>query len=181
MEQLTTACAELLLQLETTIMSLTDEEFVRPSDALGGSSIGQHVRHTIEFFGCLAEGMASGVVNYDKRPRSNAIENDRREALSALRMIGQFVDPVEVNKDLTLEVCYRKETEEFCRIGTSYHRELAYNLEHAVHHMAIIRIAIRDVASQMELSTNFGVAASTIRFQTSGVNTSPADCAGALR
>lgn len=169
MEQLTYACSELLVQLEAAIASLTDDEFSIPSSALGGSTIGQHIRHTIEFFLCLERGLTSGVVNYDKRDRSPAIENDRRVALGTLSAVREWVESITTDKELLLVACYRSNTEDICRIGTSYYRELAYNLEHAVHHMAIIKIGIRDVAGHVELAPDFGVAASTSRFQGSGM------------
>ena len=42
-------------------------------------------------------------------------------------------------------------------------RELVYNIEHAIHHMALIKIGIKEVAPQLQLPEGFGVANSTIR------------------
>ena len=48
-------------------------------------------------------------------------------------------------------------------INTSLHRELQYNIEHAVHHLAIIKIGIKSLEDSFKLDDNFGIAASTIR------------------
>jgi hypothetical protein len=42
-------------------------------------------------------------------------------------------------------------------------RELMYNIEHTIHHLAIIKIGLNAVAPQIALSEHFGVAPSTIR------------------
>jgi hypothetical protein len=57
------------------------------------------------------------------------------------------------------------ENEECITIETNYFRELTYNIEHAVHHMAIMKIGIREVAGQVVIPTSFGVATSTIRYR----------------
>jgi hypothetical protein len=44
-------------------------------------------------------------------------------------------------------------------------RELAYDLEHSIHHQAIIKIAMKNLNSEYALNENFGVARSTIRFR----------------
>jgi len=43
------------------------------------------------------------------------------------------------------------------------HRELQYNIEHAVHHLAIIKIGVKTLEDSFKLDDNFGIAASTIR------------------
>jgi hypothetical protein len=42
---------------------------------------------------------------------------------------------------------------------------LVYNIEHAVHHMAIMKIGIREVADYINLPDNFGIAVSTLRYR----------------
>jgi hypothetical protein len=49
-------------------------------------------------------------------------------------------------------------------IPSNYYREIAYNLEHTIHHMALIRVGINEV-SMIELPQDFGVAYSTIKYR----------------
>ncbi|HOX82724.1 MAG TPA: hypothetical protein PLS08_06825, partial [Chryseolinea sp.] len=66
-------------------------------------------------------------------------------------------------KPLKLDVGYDLHNEDYITINTTSTRELVYNIEHAVHHMAIIKIGIREVAHYVTLPPDFGIAASTLR------------------
>lgn len=164
MSQLIHASRSILNQLSDAINQLTDKEFVRPSQTLSGSSIGQHLRHTLEFFICLEQGLDSGVINYDKRGHDKTIESNRTLALAAISRIHSFVGQQAEDKTLILEASYDS-GHEVASVNTSYFRELTYNIEHAVHHMAIMKIGIHEVADRVMLPADFGVAASTIRYK----------------
>ena len=47
---------------------------------------------------------------------------------------------------------------------TSYHRELLFNLDHCIHHQALIKVAIITM-NEVEISKDFGVSYSTIDFR----------------
>jgi hypothetical protein len=68
------------------------------------------------------------------------------------------------DKEMILEASYSDVETEPLRIPTNYYREVAYNLEHTIHHMALIRVGIREVSS-VELPADFGVASSTIKYR----------------
>jgi uncharacterized damage-inducible protein DinB len=161
--KLVSACNEILHQLSDLVHSLTDEDFSRPSRALSNSTIGQHLRHTLEFFICFEQGCKTGVINYDKRNHDKSIETNRRLAAETIRRITGFVSNLEENRPLSLEVSYDLEKEKFESLHTTTARELVYNIEHAVHHMAIMKIGINEIAPYIKLPAGFGIAASTIR------------------
>jgi hypothetical protein len=163
MSQLIKAAHTILDQLSDAIRQLTDVEFRNPSQVLSGSSVGQHLRHTLEFFICLEQGLNTGVINYDKRGHDKMIECDRDLALEVIHRIHSFVGEQVADQDLTLEASYNGHG--VVAVSTSYFRELTYNIEHAVHHMAIMKIGIKEVADRVALPTDFGVAASTIRYR----------------
>jgi hypothetical protein len=149
-------------QLTEAIQGLTPNQYVQPCRALSDSSIGQHIRHIIELFQCLEEGYASGTVEYDKRRRDPAIETNRQRAASLLKDIASNLH--RENKDLLLIAAYQENPLQTLTIPTNYLREMAYNLEHTIHHMALVRIGIREI-SQMQLPDHFGVAPSTIHYR----------------
>jgi uncharacterized damage-inducible protein DinB len=163
--KLTQACTEILLQLSDLVNSLSDEQFTKPSKALSQSTIGQHLRHTLEFFICFEDGFYSGVINYDKRGHDKLIETDRELAAATIERILGFLSNIDVDKPLRLEVNYDVDKDQFETLDTTSSRELVYNIEHAVHHMAIMKIGVHDIAGHLRLPANFGIAASTIRHQ----------------
>lgn|SRR5574343_20722 len=148
------------VQLNGTLQHLSDLEFITPCRHLSNNTIGQHVRHIIELFQCLEQGYEGGVVNYEKRKRDASIETDKNLAISLLKQIASGLD--KPNKDMKLQAAYYDEAEAAVSIDTNYIREVAYNLEHTIHHMALIRVGINEVSS-VTLPEDFGVASSTVK------------------
>jgi len=162
---LTTACTHILAQLNDLVVQIDEHDFTKPSITLNHSTVGQHIRHTLEFFICFDHGYEKGVVNYDKRAHDKLIESDKFIALAAINRITEFVNGFNTDKPLTLEVGYDLDSDSFVTIQTNAVRELVYNIEHAVHHMAIMKIGVKEVASYIALPKDFGIAASTVRYQ----------------
>ncbi len=149
-------------QLVSAISQLTAEEYGRPCKTLFNASIGQHVRHVIELHYCLFTGYETGNVNYEERKRDTRIETDREFAVGLMNTIIQEID--RPDKELLLYTCCNESQAETFPVKTNYFRELIYNLEHTVHHMALIRIGINEVAI-LPLPEGFGVASSTIKYR----------------
>lgn len=149
-------------QLSDTLFHLTDDEYQKPSTILFNATIGQHIRHIIELFQCLENGYREGIVNYEKRKRDSKIESDRSFAAQLLNEIYQQLD--KPNKELLLEAEDYGDSPMVVALPTNYYREIAYNLEHTIHHMALIRVGVSEVSS-ICLSNDFGVAYSTIKFR----------------
>ena len=168
MMQLLGACKSILDQLEDVVMQINAQDYSKPSVTLSSSTLGQHLRHTLEFFLCLESGFEIGLVNYDKRNHDKLIESDKFIALAFLDRIRHFVSNHSEDKMLKLEMAYERDSENWLTIETNYWRELVYNIEHAVHHMAIMKIGIREVAPYVRLSADFGIAVSTLRYKEAG-------------
>jgi hypothetical protein len=161
--QLSQACAYILDQLEGVVTQISADDFSKPSPSLSQSTVGQHLRHTIEFFVCLETGFHTGLINYDKRAHDRLIESDKFLALASIQRIRNFVASISSDQSLKLEVGYDRDTEACVIVETNYFRELTYNIEHAVHHMALIKIGVREIASYVKLPADFGIAVSTLR------------------
>jgi hypothetical protein len=160
--QLQQAVNNIFVQLADSLNQLSQEEYSQPCKTLFNNTIGQHVRHIIELFQCLEKGYDSGVVNYEKRKRDTAIESDKE--LASRLMLEIHGGLSKENKALTLEASYDDHTTEPILFDTNYNREIAYNLEHTIHHMALIRVGINEISS-IELPEDFGVASSTVKYR----------------
>lgn len=147
--------------LQDAILQMKCETYRMPSKHLFGATIGQHVRHIIELFQCLQKGCGTGIVNYDDRARNIEIEKDPILAMALLRDI---LDNIEVaDRPLLLQAAFGND-DMHVEINSNYYRELAYNLEHTIHHMALIRVGISEV-STIKVADSFGVAPSTIQYR----------------
>ena len=164
MIQLSHTAINILNQLTGVIEQIQEDDFRKPCAALN-ATVGQHLRHTLEFFICLEHGYEQGIVNYDKRDHNKTMENDKIIALHTIRQIKEFIEKNQDDKLLKLEVGYHPDDDMFETISTNYLRELVYNIEHAVHHMAIMKIGIREVADYITLPPDFGIAVSTLRYR----------------
>lgn len=158
--QLQQGVQQVFVQLSDSLDQLSEENYRQPIPVLFNATIGQHVRHIVELFICLDAGYESGLVNYEKRKRDIKIETDKLFAGDLLKKIYKNLE--KENKDLLMEASYDEHDDETIFINTNYYREIAYNLEHTVHHMALIRVGINAIAS-INLPESFGVAGSTVK------------------
>lgn len=154
---------QLFSQLSGSIDQLSAEAYQRPCITLN-ASIGQHTRHIIEGYISLLNGYAGGLVNYENRKRDIRTQTDKDYALGLMSRIIQQLE--KDDKELQLHAGPAADDELVCTVKTNYYREIIYNIEHCVHHMALIRIGINEV-SDITLPEDFGVASSTIKYRRS--------------
>jgi len=150
----------LLEELKQVINQLDIQTYSISLELLSGSTIGQHTRHILEFYQCFIEGLSSGEVDYDLRKRNMLIETSPNYACEIIDIINKSM--VECN-DQKILLKYSND-DEFQFISSNVERELVYNIEHAIHHMAIIKIAIKNNFPAIKLPENFGVAPSTVKY-----------------
>jgi hypothetical protein len=160
--QLQQAVNNTFVQLAASLQQLTHDEYSKPCKALFGNSIGQHVRHIIELFQSLEKGYDDGIINYENRNRDLLIETNKIIAEKLLSEIHSKLN--RENKDLKLEAVYDEHATEPVIICTNYYREVAYNLEHTIHHMALIRVGVTET-TKILLPESFGVASSTVKYR----------------
>lgn len=149
-------------QLCDLLGQLTCQQYRQPSAILNGATIGQHVRHVAELFQCLLAGYQTGMVKYDNRNRDITIETDRMVAHETLVKVLAGLELK--NRRLVLQPFYDEQEGNMLTVETNFYREVVYNLEHTIHHMALIRIGVQDV-SDITLEESFGVAPSTIQYR----------------
>ncbi|WP_338378854.1 DinB family protein [uncultured Flavobacterium sp.] len=142
----------LLTNLDTSSYTFCHSE-------LSNATIGEHTRHIIEMYQSLINNYEIGIINYDKRERNLSIQTDVEYAINCIKTIVNNLE--KPNKELILQQGIDKLV---YSISTNYERELLYNLEHSIHHQALIKVAVLKNPS-IQLSENFGVAKSTIEYR----------------
>jgi hypothetical protein len=147
-------------QLTEVIDKLSDEAYCKKLNTLSGSSIGQHTRHIIEMYECLVNEYESGVVCYDDRKRDVEIETQKEMAKNKIAQI-RSAFKLE-NKEIKLRISYGINNATDIILPSNYFRELVYNLEHAVHHNALIKAGLTECI-EVDIPENFGIASSTIK------------------
>ncbi|MGV3597543.1 MAG: DinB family protein [Bacteroidota bacterium] len=153
-----------LEQLHRLALSLSTSQYTMPIDLLGGNTIGKHYRHIIEFYQCLLK--KAEIVNYDKRLRNTDIENSPVIANAVIEDILMNLNDENItDMPLQYHADFSETGTETISVNTSFGRELAYNIEHAIHHMAILQMVVKHYFKEIELEEGFGVAASTLRYQ----------------
>lgn len=148
-----------LIDLQKVISQLSAEDFCIPIDNLSGATIGEHSRHIIELFQSVVNAYEDYELDYDNRKRDKQIETNKKYALQTIENILSEIE--KPNKSLLLK---HKIYEETTYIETNYFREMLYNLEHCIHHQALIKVAILQI-QYINLDANFGVAPSTIAYR----------------
>ncbi|MEZ4830215.1 MAG: DinB family protein [Bacteroidia bacterium] len=162
--QLVDVLDKTLSQIRDYLEELDDARYSRPLDLFSNSSIGQHTRHILEFLQCLIEQNPMGVVNYEKRRRNKAIEQDTQTAISVIDYVIAHLKSGSMQESLILETQYEHDGPVHA-VETTLDRELIYNIEHAIHHMAIIKIGMKVIAPEIGIASDFGVAPSTVRYR----------------
>lgn len=146
---------------------LDENSYSKPLEVLSGSSISQHTRHILEFYMELLQGLQKELIDYDARKRSLLIESNKQFALNELNNIHLEIKNLEQSElidfppaPIQVKVSTHEPSIRF-KLESSIWRELAYCNEHTIHHLALIKIAIKLHFPEVRLPIGFGVAFST--------------------
>ena len=156
-------------QVIEILNTLSDEDYSRGLSVFNGSTVGQHFRHILDFYNCVIIGASHGELNYANRDRSPSIERNTSLAKDAFIELQQKIDTV--SDETTLKVMTdfhaNDNNQKDVWVNSSVGRELMYAYDHAVHHLAIIKIGIRENFKYDNLDESIGVAPSTILHEAS--------------
>jgi uncharacterized damage-inducible protein DinB len=153
-----------LLEINDLLKGLSQEQYSRKLEILTDASIGQHVRHILEFYQCLFNGAISKEVNYDARKRDLKLETDLHFASKTVDEIINVLLAIKSDFPVNFIADYStSQDQKPTLIQSTFYRELAYNLEHSIHHQALIKVAITEMQLTSLVKETFGYAPSTIR------------------
>lgn len=147
--------------LSEMLTKISPEHYTAKSVYLGDVSIGQHTRHIIELWKSIVAGYITGEIDYDDRKRDIRIELDTDFAQQEV----EFLLKHTCVKDKPIKLlAAREENGDAFFANSSYFREVVYNTEHTIHHMALIKVALREKNLDI-VHQNFGMAYSTLSYK----------------
>ena len=117
----------------------------------------------------LLRNKSEQIISYDDRERDKRLETDRIFALIIIDNLVDRLGCVQSDKRMKLRADYSNSGNDSMLLDTSLYRELAYCLEHSIHHQALIKIGIKSVCKGVVLEETFGIAPSTVRYATNSL------------
>ncbi|MCA6074413.1 hypothetical protein [Fulvivirga sedimenti] len=159
---------ELLGQLFDLLGHVPVNRYNEPLDVLSNATLGQHLRHTLEFYQCLLEQYETGIINYDLRKHDPTLESDVHTARKKILQLKGLLSSELSDRPLILQFSYKDSAPDYDEVHTTFYRELIYVVEHTVHHMALIKVGLRVLMPSYDAPVSFGVAASTLRYRKEG-------------
>jgi len=159
--QAISAILAVVQQINHVLEQLEPHEYRRQLPEFEGSSLGQHFRHILEFFQCLENGVRSGTVDYAARERNLLYEDNANLAAAAFETFADALpslhifDPVEVRAEFG--------GQERPAYASTVGRELLFVYDHAIHHLAIIKIGLLCQFPHVRADRDLGVSPSTIK------------------
>jgi hypothetical protein len=155
-----------LLRGVTLLNTITDKQYNDKSVAPYYSSIGGHMRHILDIFDCIFEGLPNKKIDLAARKRNASVEEYTLNGLIYFETIldklkslrySDFNDIVEVKDDLGLGVVV---------VNYTVAAALAQAHSHATHHFASIGYIISQLGIELP-DEDFGFNPTTPRLQNS--------------
>lgn len=129
------------------------------------STLGKHFRHIYDFFNCLIIQAANPEIDYCFRSRDPKIEEDIHFAKEAFTQLKYKLTDLDESRQIRVHADFEIGDGERPVVSTTLGREIMYAYDHAVHHLAIVKIGLKVLYPDQKINESLGVAASTIRHQ----------------
>lgn len=156
------ALEQQLFILRALLNKISNESYCYRCEWLSKATVGEHSRHIIELVQCLASGYGEGVICYDNRKRDKEMETNPAYASSIITELLPLLH--KPDKNLVMEARFDLNSNESVLVNTTFKREMIYNIEHAVHHLALIKVGLKELRIEIDDET-IGVAYATLQYR----------------
>ncbi len=151
-------------QLRHVLCTLSDDQYARKPVGHFNSSVGGHVRHSLDHIRSLLAAVDGGLLDYDERERDTRIETSRGAALEELDAFERALQKIParaLGRMLSLRTML---TSDGLSVDaqTSVGRELAFVLSHTIHHNALVAAMLHELG--VTPPADFGYAPSTVAY-----------------
>jgi uncharacterized damage-inducible protein DinB len=158
---------DVLQQAVSLLKEIQTENYQLAMQPHLSGSIGKHIRHVIDHYLALEQGLVDGLVDYNQRHRNSNIEASPSVALDSLNAIINWLENI-TSEQLENSVTVRSEVSISQTLNIQCHstlaREILFVSSHAIHHFSLISVA-RSLQGY-EVSQYFGYAPATISYLT---------------
>jgi hypothetical protein len=127
------------------------------------SGAGPHLRHCLDFYDALLDGLETGRVDYNLRERDEATERDPHRAIARIDATIARLEATSAPASTPLLVRAEGPADPLdpsSWVRSSLARELVFLSSHTVHHFALVALLVR--LQGVEPGAEFGVAPSTL-------------------
>ena len=156
---------QLIHQINSIIEVIPEVDYSKGMEIFNGSTLGKHFRHIYDFFNCLVHQCNCNEVDYAKRLRDQQIETDRQYAIHQFEELSKEISCLDETLSIEVYTDFELPDGQRPKVRSTIGRELMYAYDHAVHHLAIVKIGVKSIHPDLPLNKDIGVAASTIRHQ----------------
>lgn len=156
---------ETVQQAKAFLLELTAENYQLVLKPHFVSSAGTHMRHILDHYLALKEGLNQGLVNYNRRNRYSSIESCPQTALLEWQNVELWlkeVSQLDADMPLTVECETSINKTQNTQTQSTLARELVFVSSHAVHHFSLLAVINSLLGNKDEV--NFGIAPSTATY-----------------
>ena len=158
---------DVLQQAVSLLKEIQTEDYQLTMQPHLSGSIGKHIRHVIDHYLALEQGLLDGLVDYNQRHRNSNIEASPSVALDSLKAIINWLENI-TSEQLESSVTVRSEVSISETLNIQCHstlaREILFVSSHAIHHFSLISVA-RSLQGY-DVPQYFGYAPATISYLT---------------
>jgi uncharacterized damage-inducible protein DinB len=169
-EMLGMVARNVIAQQGLILEAISDEDYLTHHAFYLGSSVGGHVRHTLDHWAKLLNHDftlgADEPIDYDSRERYTETELNRLIALSAndkiLHGLNTALQSRQPNTPVKVMFLGDSKTGERYTVESTFARELSFVSHHATHHLSTIKLLMQTMS--YTLPREIGMATSTIQY-----------------
>ncbi|MEJ6077478.1 hypothetical protein MT391_02870 [Vibrio sp. 1-Bac 57] len=159
----------ILQQAKTYLTSVSEQQYTQIISPYFMSSAGAHMRHILDHYYAIINGLSEGLIDYDKRSRGGIIESSPKAALQSIQEISDFLNALtaqQLQQTIKLSTEISVTDKQVAIVDTSLAREIIFTGSHAVHHLATIKHIAQ--AQEIDVEGSLGIAPATATFLRAG-------------
>ncbi|TEW54608.1 hypothetical protein E2R68_07860 [Psychromonas sp. RZ22] len=159
----------ILQQAKTYLTSVSEQQYIEIISPSFMSAPGAHIRHILDHYYAIINGLETGLIDYDQRSRGGVLESSPQAALESIMEIELFLSELteqQLQQTLKLSTEISVKSKQVVIVNTTLAREVIFVGSHAVHHFSTIK-QISQI-QKLKVDSGLGIAPATATFLRTG-------------